>query len=525
MEDHNQSWKKSKSADKESIVELSKDMESPDQTKHKIIDLTLEMDSSEDKAQAKPAKEMIQEKLSDTPEPAEEKSPAAMVNETTDSVEEEVDAAFDAVQMQPIESTATKADNALFDELSDITQQVDDAVSRRDTNTSSDENPLPPIEPVPLDNDTLAADAAELDVAMAGDDDDDPTDQTDVALNGEDELSDAFEVEDNDDIIELVDVVESTELADLGTTTPQEDDEIIELTDIVDPAEVESLGIDTQQKKKAAEADLPDPLDDAESTDTGLDPVEEELTLSESDIDGDVDLFTDIDAGLATEQDAFGDLAEPFDAAELDTLFDNDNIAQEEAGLDIEPQADDIDTDSAPAPQEEQDFLGDPDESFDAAELDTLFDDDDIAQEEADFAIEPQTDDTDTDDAPALQEEGDHQEQVIQLADVLRASNGQSSPATEFQADEEDHRAHQLVSRESQDTSDALDSSLNQASEIDNESDEDKKIEAAVEHVIQTKYADTIEQLIANEVEKAVMREIENIKRTLSEDDEPLQEP
>ena len=473
MEDHNQSWKKSKSADKESIVELSKDMESPDQTKHKIIDLTLEMDGSEDKAQAKPAKEMIQEKLSDTPEPAEEKSPAAIINETTDSVEEEVDAAFDAVQMQPIESTATKADNALFDELSDITQQVDDAVSRRDTNTSSDENPLPPIEPVPLDNDTLAADAAELDEAMAGDDDDDPTGQADVASNGEDELSDTFEVEDHDDIIELVDVVESTELADLGTTTPQEDDEIIELTDIVDPAEVESLGLDMQQKKKAPEADLRYPPVDAESTDAGLDPVEEELTLSESEIDGNVDLFTDIDAELTSEQDSIGDTVESFDAAELDSLFDDDNITQEETQLDIEPQADDADIDYAPAPEEE----------------------------------------------------GDHQEQVIQLADVLRASNGQSSSAAEFQADEEDDRAHQLVSSESQDISDALDSSLDQASEIDNASDEDKKIEAAVEHVIKTKYADTIEQLIANEVEKAVMREIENIKRTLSEDDEPLQEP
>jgi hypothetical protein len=169
--------------------------------------------------------------------------------------------------------------------------------------------------------------------------------------------------------------------------------------------------------------------------------------------------------------------------------------------------------------------LGDSAESFDAAELDSLFDDDNIAQEEAQIAIDPQMDTIDTDHASVSQEESDHREQVIQLADVLRTSNGQSSPATEFQADEEDHRAQQLVSSESQDSSDALDSSLDQAPEIDNVSDEDKKIVAAVEHVIQTKYADTIEQLIASEVEKAVMREIENIKRTLSEDDEPLQEP
>jgi hypothetical protein len=244
MEDHNQSRKKSKSEDKESVLELSKDMESPDQTKHKIIDLTLEVDSSEDTAKPQPTKEMIQENISDTPEPAENKSPGAMVNGTADSVEDEVDAEFETAQMQPIESTEAKAEDQLLDELSDIPQQVDDALSQFDGNSSPDENPLPPAEPALLDNDELAAGAAELEAAMAGYDNDNFGDQTDQTLKEEDELSDTYNAGDGDDIIELADRVEAAEMAASSAITPQEDDEIIELTDIQNDEIIELTDIE-----------------------------------------------------------------------------------------------------------------------------------------------------------------------------------------------------------------------------------------------------------------------------------------
>jgi hypothetical protein len=500
MEDHNQSRKKSKSEDKESVLELSKDMESPDQTKHKIIDLTLEVDSSEDTAKPQPTKEMIQENISDTPEPAENKSPGAMVNGTADSVEDEVDAAFETAQMQPIESTEAKAEDQLLDELSDIPQQVDDALSQFDENSSPDENPLPPAEPALLDNDELAAGAAELEAAMAGYDNDNFGDQTDQTLKEEDELSDTYNAGDGDDIIELADRVEAAEMAASSAITPQEDDEIIELTDIqndeiieltdieddeiidltdiVDPAEAQSLGLaeaeETAGPPDAGESPIaPDPSGDAETTNAGPDPIEEALTFSESEIDGDVDFSADIDAELATEQDAIGDPDKPVDMADLDTLFDGDDIAQEEPRLAMEPQLDDIDTDIAPGPRDES----------------------------------------------------EHHEQVIQLTDVLSAPDESSSPATEFHAGGQEDRIQQPLWEESKATSGPLDSSLDRALGIENGSEEDQKIKAAVEHVIQTKYADTIEQLIANEVEKAVTREIESIKRTLSGEGDLLKEP
>ena len=49
----------------------------------------------------------------------------------------------------------------------------------------------------------------------------------------------------------------------------------------------------------------------------------------------------------------------------------------------------------------------------------------------------------------------------------------------------------------------------------------DQEIEAAVERILKTKYAETIERLIANAVEKAVNREIEILKRSMLDDDAP----
>jgi hypothetical protein len=466
------------------------------------------VDSSEDTAKTQPVKEMIRENISDTPEPAENKSPGAMVNGTADSVEDEVDAAFEAAQMQPTDSAEAKADDQLFDELSKIPQQVDNAVSQLDGNRSPDENPLPPAEPALMDNDELAAGAAELEAAMAGYDNDGPGDQTDDTLKEEDGLSDTYEIGAGEAIIELVDMVEASELAASDAITPQEDDEIIDLTDIkndeiidltdiddgevidltdiVDPAEAQSLGLGTEQKESASEADdttdptdavesptVPDLTGDAETTNAGPELAQEALTFSESEIDGDLDLLADIDAELTTELGSFGE----------------------------------------------------PDKAVDMDDLDTLFDGDDIAQEEPRLAMEPQTEDIDADYASDSEDESEHQQQVIQLTDILRAPDEQSPPAGEFQAGGEQDRAHQPASGESQDTSGPLDSSLDQALEIENGSEEDRKIKAAVEHVIQTKYADTIEHLIANEVEKAVTREIESIKRTLSGEGDPLKEP
>jgi len=46
----------------------------------------------------------------------------------------------------------------------------------------------------------------------------------------------------------------------------------------------------------------------------------------------------------------------------------------------------------------------------------------------------------------------------------------------------------------------------------------DKELEDVIEKIIRTKYAETIERHIASVVEKVVTREMENLKRSLMED-------
>jgi 23S rRNA maturation-related 3'-5' exoribonuclease YhaM len=49
----------------------------------------------------------------------------------------------------------------------------------------------------------------------------------------------------------------------------------------------------------------------------------------------------------------------------------------------------------------------------------------------------------------------------------------------------------------------------------------DKEIERTIEKIIQSKYADTIERMVAHAVEKAVTQEIEKIKRSLPDNEPP----
>ena len=67
----------------------------------------------------------------------------------------------------------------------------------------------------------------------------------------------------------------------------------------------------------------------------------------------------------------------------------------------------------------------------------------------------------------------------------------------------------------------AMDEAPDQEAEKNQLSDEE--IEKAIERIIRTKYAQSIEQLIASAVEKVVTREINSIKRSLLEDDDPLE--
>jgi hypothetical protein len=525
MEDHNQSRNQTNSAEEENVFDLSAEMALPDQKKHKIIDLTNDIDHPENKdvspsPETRPKEEpgdtlvetapldetiaivnetteaiedaslslgtMPEQVVTDIPEAAQPDEPAAVSNETTNTIEDEVDVAFDAVAVHP-ESTPPDVDDLLFDELSDITQKVDEAVGKAGSGEPTDGDLLAPSESEPFDDDNFLAQAAELDAAMAGDDDDNDMLPPPSAVGEQ-------SPEIKDDIIELVEVVDPAELDNLEAEATEEND-IIELTQIVDKDEVEHHEAKDQNGQAEIEtaglSDQPQPHD----TSAHGQNIEDELSLSV--IDDDSDFTGDINAS--------SDMDDLFDSAELDGLFD-DELSEDTA---IDASASPLDDTAIEDADGMFDIVDDLniDESSEEKPHDNIDEIPSLEKTDRLFDIADQIDGSQvTEEIPLeakgaepiepFEEKTEDQKQVIQLANVLRTSKPQ-------------------------DTTTGLDTDRTDESVEDDALFEDKKIEAAVEKIIRTKYADKMEQLIASAVEKAVTQEIENIKRSLSEMDEP----
>lgn len=545
MEDHNQSRNQTNSADEENVIELSAEMALPDQKKHKIIDLTDDIDNPSNKDDTPPVELPPKEVVADisehthTDEPApstpdvsdvenilstsEEEQPAAIINETTDTIEDEVDAAFDVVAVQPTDPTPPKVDDLLFDELSDITQEVDEAFGKPDGSDPADEDLLPSADAEALVAEDLSTQAAELEAAMAGDYDMAPP--PGVAEQQDPDIADDLEEIQDDDIIDLVDVVDPAELDIIEAETTEEND-IIELTHIVDIDELESLEAkDQNEQAEIAPPSLPDQTQNHDTPAKGKNR-EEELSLSQ--IDDGSDFTGDINASIDTD--------DIFDTAELDGLFDDD-ISEDKITEAIGSPSDDIAMASDPT-MEDADGLFDIVDDFNIDEsseketsdniesipslekTDGLFDiADQIDGSQIPEEIPPEAEDT----APIapVEEITDDQEQVIQLADILSASKTQQPNAEHAPISPEEDMDAPPVNLETQDATAALDVDPTNKTMEGDALFEDKKIEAAVEKIIRTKYADKMEQLIASAVEKAVTEEIENIRRSLSDLDEP----
>jgi hypothetical protein len=541
MEDHNQSRNQTNSADEENLVELSADMALPDQKKHKIIDLVDDIDNPENKDVTPSPETLPKEAVADIPEttqtdelvpstPAvsdvedilstsEKEQPAAIVNDTTDAIEDEVDAAFDAVAVQP-EPTLPEVDDLLFDELSDITQEVDDAVGKSDGDDPTDEDLLPPSDAEPLDDEDLSAQAAELAAAMAGDydDDNDVAPPPGVAQQQDLEIPDEIEDiqdDDIDDIIDLIDVVDPSELDHMEAEATEEND-IIELTQIVDKEELESLKAKDQNGQ--AEVGTPSLSDQTQAHDTSVNGQIREDELSLSDIDDGSDFTEDINASIDTD-----DL---FDPAELDGLFDDD-ISEDTAVEALGSLSDDTAIASDPT-MEDADGLFDIVDDFNidaSSEKETHEDIESIPSlEETDGSQIPEKIPTEAEDTAPIEpveEKIEDQEQVIQLADVLSALKTQQPNMEHAEISPEEDKDVPSVDLKTQGATTELDVEPSDESVEGDALFEDKQIEAAVEKIIRTKYADKLEQLIASAVEKAVTQEIENIKRSLSDMDEP----
>lgn len=448
MEDHTQSKTQSAKTSKEKIVDLTADMELPDQTQHKIFNLTKDPDGAKDIAEEQAAVDTLTVDKADTPQaqtmitpdsddvpdrkPAEDRGdipeetaasaleietrkdalveetsgpPAeevldATVSEKSNSIEAEVDAAFDAFQgglTEPVEEK--KTDDQIFDKLSNITQEVDNAVRQIKETDSPIAVENGAIEPLPIDEEALSSDAADLKTAMAGAGEENGiVELTEVVGSADRDESDTAEKPD-DDIIELVDRVDPAELASIKAEAAEDGDDIIELTDIVDPAEIAAGDMDGQ-------------------------PAEQVVAS----------------AGRV----------------ETDDLFEGDLNLEEALARKAQPGVDDIGT-----------------------------------------GVMPDVEETD-----------EQQEQVIQLADVLGGGA-------------EEDIAKQHISMDAEETANTMGMGLVEKTEKEQQILSEKEIERTVEHIIQSKYADTIERMVAKAVEKAVTQEIEKIKRSLSDDEPP----
>jgi hypothetical protein len=114
-------------------------------------------------------------------------------------------------------------------------------------------------------------------------------------------------------------------------------------------------------------------------------------------------------------------------------------------------------------------------------------------------------------------EDRDDEEDVILLTDVLKKGDGAKVISlADKEADEE--MAGESASRDGM----ASDTTGSVPLSPDAEAQDalsDSQIEAAVERLLKTKYADTVRLMVSEAVEKAVAREVENMRRGLSDQD------
>lgn len=239
MEERTNAKEEPRTADESGIVELTPEMVLTDQSQVQIIELTNTVDSPETESSHVPSVEQPIEAAA--PPEHVDKAPAPP-SEPSD-IEQQVDAAFEAAQIETAERMKTEAQqDQLLEQLSDMTNKVDDAVrkasdtdmeareqvpsaeksvepAQTDETEISDQAQPQPIDEPEFDEAQLALDVALIDEAMA------PADEQPEA---------------DDEIIELTDVVDPVEIdpeayaAPVTLETDQEDEELLELKDIVD---------------------------------------------------------------------------------------------------------------------------------------------------------------------------------------------------------------------------------------------------------------------------------------------------
>jgi hypothetical protein len=460
---------KSEAANAENIVELTPDMEVTNEFQIDIIELTDIVDGPDE---VEPLASPVTETL---PEIDQKPSQPPRGSAFSSAIEQEVEAAFDYVQSPISEATPEEqlpvAEEGLIDKFSDIPQMVDDALDASGTlDAEMEEAADEAVQKADSQRsgtgaqDDVAADAGKLDAAQA-----------EFNLD-----------EENDEIIELTDIVDPRELQ----AQDLDDDEIIELTDIVDPRELQQGGLQTAEDDEIIE--LTDIVDPSELHVAAVTAEQDESETVQA-------------ADAAVEDQEYEDLLEMIDNFDTEDLLVDieDEEDQGPESISIEKEADIPEATVEDAAPLEPD--GVPEEDREYAELlDTIdrLDPDDllVSVDEAGLLAAGDSDSA----SPAEEQVTPEEDELMTLSDVLnrRTADEEEKPPVEDPG---------MFTREVEEETGRKARTLT-----------DQEIEAAVERILKSKYAETIERLIANAVEKAVNREIEILKRNMLDDDEPL---
>jgi hypothetical protein len=463
---------KPKATEADNIIDLTADMELTDASQAEIIDLTDIVDGPDEIA---PLAAPIIETPPKTVQPPRQPPRGSAFSS---AIEQEVAAAFDFVQSPILETTPAEkpatGHEGLMDKLSDIPQMVDDALDGADTPDAGMEAAADkagqPVETVAAGT-GAAPDAVQSEFKL-DEEDDDIIELTDIIDSSELEAAD-HQVEDDEEIIELTDIVDPSELEAPGWTA-SEDDEIIDLTDIVDPSELRVSAVI------------------AEPDEAAIGPAADGEAAADRAADGDLD------------GEEFEDLLEMIDTLDAEDLL-VDLADEEGGGLESDLLEEEADVPVAAvedtAPDEPEDAFLEEDQEY-AQLLDTI---DNLDPEDLLVSVdEAGLLDSDERAEPATEQAAPEADGLVTLMDVLSRDAGVKK---EIPPVEEAGRFTQEVEEETGRNARTL---------------TDPEIEAAVERILKTKYAETIERLIANAVEKAVNREIEILKRSMLDDDEPL---
>ena len=418
------------------------------------------------------------------------------------SIEQEVDAAFDAVQA--FDPAETSRDNQMS--WGEETLELTDAIMPNQTHTND-------LSTLPLTSEDDGDEIIEL------------TEVASIEESAEGNLGD------DDEILELTEVVQTDQpdtyaFDDIATALDENDSGILELTDMVPP--------DDALEPAPDDDDILDLTDTVQTDQLGTD-APEVFAAALDENDSDILELTDMvpaDDALEPAPDDH-DILDLTDAVQTDQP-ESDTLSDMTATLNIE----DIDilepaelapTDQVEEAPAEADGIH-PDDSV--LELTDMVPMDDTppeitgrvpsAEAEADSAEEDVIDLADILDEQEGGDEGmEGQEKILRLDDILgkRPESGtQPTGETEFSPE------YALDSRSDEtDTTDAFSTLGIALDEMEDEgfpSVSAQEVEAAVERIILKKYGASIETLIAKAVEKAVTREINSIKRTMLDDDD-----